>query len=934
MENRNKMSFKNNWCRQCWGVLLLAVILIAAFLHPCAAAAEPEETVLRVAFPNAAGYTSLSEEGKPVGVVVDFLNEIAKYTGWKYEYIPSGNVIRDFQDGKFDLMGGTFYNESLTEQFAYPDYNCGYTQTKLLARKDDLSIRSYDLATFNGKTIGVYDRSTVNIHHMEEWLAIQDLDCQIRYYTHDDLSAANNLYERLENGEVDLLLGYGTDMPDTLYTAAAFSSQAHYIVTTPGNQAVLDALNMAMGQIYASDPNFAEKANQKNFADSVTGYAALTEEERAYITERGTVTVAVPDNWHPMYCANIEDYHDGFVPDTLQKVTEFSGLNFQYLTCGSYLEAIHLVQMGQADVVGFFMGSDEEAAAYGLARTSAYSNGTPILVRNKNVTYPSPGRVCGVLSGREKPAFVTAEKVVYYDTAEEGLSDVNQGKIDFFYGLSAHTENVIRNESLFNVVQVSLPNYSADVSFAVSSPVNSPLFSILNKAVNNMTDAEKEVISSMNMVSIGDTQITLSGIVAANPQLALTVTGLFLLLVLFFVILYFHFRLRSAKMRLGLEQAEADSRAKSDFLSRMSHEIRTPMNAIVGLSDLTEQLPELPDKARSNLGKIKASSHYLLSLINDILDMSRIESGKMGLEQVNFSMDALLDDIRSMMTTDAERRGLHFQVDSNVHGEAYLGDNIRLRQVIVNLLSNAFKFTPEGGTVQLRVNANPAEENRQTLTVQVIDNGVGIPPADQKRIFHSFEQAGTTSSKSQGTGLGLAISKSIVELMGGELLLESAPGKGSRFYFTITLPKGVLQKPVAAVSAGEKTLRGVHILLAEDNDLNAEIAIELLQIQGAIVQRAINGKEALELFQNSASGEFQIILMDIQMPEMNGLEATAAIRALNRPDAGTVPIIAMTANTFKEDVDAAMEVGMTGFISKPVDVESLYCALHSAIQEK
>lgn len=170
--------------------------------------------------------------------------------------------------------------------------------------------------------------------------------------------------------------------------------------------------------------------------------------------------------------------------------------------------------------------------------------------------------------------------------------------------------------------------------------------------------------------------------------------------------------------------------------------------------------------------------------------------------------------------------------------------------------------------------------------------------------------------------------------MGGELLLESAPGKGSRFYFTITLPKGVLQKPVAAVSAGEKTLRGVHILLAEDNDLNAEIAIELLQIQGAIVQRAINGKEALELFQNSASGEFQIILMDIQMPEMNGLEATAAIRALNRPDAGAVPIIAMTANTFKEDVDAAMEVGMTGFISKPVDVESLYCALHSAIQEK
>lgn len=271
MENRNKMIFKNNWRRRCWSALLLAVILIAAFLHPCAAAEEPEETVLRVAFPNAAGYTSLSEEGKPVGVVVDFLNEIAKYTGWKYEYIPSGNVIRDFQDGKFDLMGGTFYNESLSEQFAYPDYNCGYTQTKLLARKDDHSIRSYDLGTFNGKTIGVYDRSTANIHHMEEWLAIQDLDCQIRYYTHDDLSAANNLYERLENGEVDLLLGYGTDMPDTLYTAAAFSSQAHYIVTTPGNQAVLDALNMAMGRFTPPIPILLKRPIRRTLRISVTG---------------------------------------------------------------------------------------------------------------------------------------------------------------------------------------------------------------------------------------------------------------------------------------------------------------------------------------------------------------------------------------------------------------------------------------------------------------------------------------------------------------------------------------------------------------------------------------------------------------------------------------------------------------------------------------
>ena len=363
----------------------------------------------------------------------------------------------------------------------------------------------------------------------------------------------------------------------------------------------------------------------------------------------------------------------------------------------------------------------------------------------------------------------------------------------------------------------------------------------------------------------------------------------------------------------------------------MSHEIRTPMNAIVGLTDLTEQLPGLPEKARSNLDKVKSSSRYLLSLINDILDMSRIESGKMTLCCTPFSMNELLSAIESMLASGAERRGITFRVESNVREESYVGDNVRLRQVILNLLSNAFKFTPEGGSVVLRISGAPASQSGQALTIQVMDTGVGISPENQEKAFQCFEQFGNNISKSQGTGLGLPICRSIVHLMGGELLLESELGKGSTFYFTITLPVAPCS-PSEQKTVEEQSLHGTRILLAEDNDLNAEIAIELLRIQGVEVRRAENGAQAVEMFETSALGDFQAILMDLQMPVMNGLEATVAIRALNRPDARTIPIIAMTANSFQEDVDASEAVGMSGFVPKPVDVDMLYRELRKAVQ--
>ena len=277
---------------------LLAVWLLAAFWGPCVSAEEKNGTVLRVAFPQVEGYTMTDEDGERYGLVVDYLNEIAKYTGWKYEYIDTDNnsVVDNFLEGKFDLMGGTYYSEEFENYFAYPEYNSGYSHLVLLARKEDRSIRNYDLGTLQGKTIGIYENSQESIRRLKEWLDYQELDCELKYYDYEDLQKTGSLYRFLEDGEVDLLVGSNAGKSSDFYVAAEFESQAHYIVAQPDDRKILEELNMALGKIYESDPNFAAKVYEKNFQGLDTGYAGLNHEELDYIKKKGTVTVAVPSD--------------------------------------------------------------------------------------------------------------------------------------------------------------------------------------------------------------------------------------------------------------------------------------------------------------------------------------------------------------------------------------------------------------------------------------------------------------------------------------------------------------------------------------------------------------------------------------------------------------------------------------------------------------
>lgn len=373
--------------------------------------------------------------------------------------------------------------------------------------------------------------------------------------------------------------------------------------------------------------------------------------------------------------------------------------------------------------------------------------------------------------------------------------------------------------------------------------------------------------------------------------------------------------------------ARAEARSRGEFLSNMSHEIRTPLNGIIGLNHLMQQNIGNPERLREYLLKSDSTAKYLLSLVNDILDMSKLQADKMVLVPKPFSVTCLISTMDSLMHSRMEDKDIDFQIEADITNPDLIGDEMRIEQILVNILGNAVKFTPEGGRVVMRV-FQSAEGERVTTTYQVEDNGCGMSEEFQKKIFDSFSQERNSVSRgNQGTGLGMSISYLLAKQMGGNLSVESRLGGGSCFTFSMTTDIARESQDKTAVpetsQSGMDKEKKLNILIAEDNDLNAEILEEILEAEGFSTVRAQDGGEVVDIFVRSAPYEFDIILMDVQMPVRSGYEATKIIRAMERPDAKTIIIYACTANTFKEDQDKSLEMGMNGFIAKPIDVDKL-----------
>jgi signal transduction histidine kinase/ActR/RegA family two-component response regulator len=376
------------------------------------------------------------------------------------------------------------------------------------------------------------------------------------------------------------------------------------------------------------------------------------------------------------------------------------------------------------------------------------------------------------------------------------------------------------------------------------------------------------------------------------------------------------------------DDASAASAAKSEFLSHMSHDIRTPINGIVGMTSIAMKEVDDPNRVRECLGKIGGAADHLLTLVNDVLDMSRIESGRIEIARDPMDIRTVIENCNSIISGQLLSRQLTFVRDIEDICHPYLfGDELHLRQVFINILGNAVKFTPDGGTVTFRVRETRATETDVHYVFTVSDTGIGMSEEFQKRIFEPFSQEDNGSRTTyQGTGLGMAITKQFVELMGGTIAVASAPDRGS--CFTVELDFAIDHNSHhAAGTAAACDIQGMKLLVVEDNELNLEIAVALLEDAGAAVDTAENGREAVDRFLSAAPGTYDAILMDVMMPVMNGYEATRAIRASTHPEAMTVPIIAMTANAYTEDVQQALSAGMSAHVAKPIEMERLFAVL-------
>ena len=920
---------------------MLCLLLLLPALFPVKAAAEtvPAKVVRVGSFEDTFNY--VNEKGIRKGYGYELLETLSGYTGWQLEYVTCdwSDCFEKLKNGEIDILGGISYTEDRAEEMLFSDEPMGEEKYYLYADLSREDITASDFKTLNGQKIGVLMGTEPEVM-LTEWEEKYDLKTQ-----HVNIANSEDVKQKLANREIDCFVSleesFWADLGISTITRVG-SSDIYYAINKDRAD-IKEELDNAMRALENADPFYTADLYKRYFSLDYT--PILTGEEKAWLKEHGVIRMGflAGDSGVSTYNPSTGEI-TGTITDYIQFAKDCLGnqeLEFQLVGYDSKEAELDALKSGEIDMVFHFDQSPNLAEEYRVACTNTTWTSTMMAVTNKQHFNENQANRVAVPQNKLS---LTRYIAVYYpqweivDCAaqEDAARLVKDGQADCFVTGVSSQENYSKKYDFYSVL---LPN-PAKSCFAVNSG-NRHLLSILNKTIKAMPT--NMLTGSLAMYKSSSRKVTLSEFIRDNFFMVLLVSSIFVAVILLAILKLLRKARKAeaaarkaandtqelnAKLQIAAENAESANRAKSTFLFNMSHDIRTPMNAIIGYADLASRHSDDPAKLKKYMENIQVCGQNLLMLLNNVLDLARIENDKTEME---YSVSDIEKDFRNCLAifrNQADSKGQTLTVTTQLPYPYIYADIPHLTEVCTNLVSNAVKYTGAGGTIRCGVTQKPGEKEGWCDTVvTVADNGIGMSQEFQKHIFEPFERERTsTVSKVEGSGIGMGIVKRLVGLMGGTVEVESKIGVGSTF--TVTIPCRIasedeIQAKREINPSDQKCLCGTRILLTEDNDLNAEIATELLQEEGCTVDRAKDGVECVDMLEKAANGTYQLILMDVQMPVMNGYDATKKIRRMDDPQKANIPIVAMTANAFSEDKQVALDAGMNDHIAKPINMSVL-----------
>ena len=903
--------------------IVLAALAVLSSIAPAQAFADdssqPVKTVRVGWLVNNEGFQDGTPGERLSGWGYEYLQTLSYYTpGWQYEYV-SGTfteLMEKLEAGEIDLMPNISYSEERAQKLLFSSNPEGTERYYIYARPDRDDLAKGDPQALQGLTIG-FNPGVMQTIVGQQWLANEGITC-----TYKEISSNGDLFDALANGEVDAIIMNDTTSSPNASPMFYIGSSDYYFAVPKSRPDLMNDINAAMTAIARVNPRYNDEVKSSHSTQN-SGSSSLNGPECSWLkANNNTITLGYITGKLP-YCNEDEDGEmEGSLASLATTLHDKFGITVKTIALSNNRQMIKALSNETIDVALPLFRDYWLAEQTGVIQSNSMGTVSLTAIHSgKNLNSDLKNIACTkstIVNRFELESLFPNATVTEYPNDGEVLKALNEGKARCIIVPSTRLETLRDTYDIEDFETQELTN-TAQLSCLISRG-KPELLGIINKGIVN---AGESLSANSYFPTSYSAQESDTFQFFYRNRTAIATVIICILLTSIAILVWSLYRAQEER-----QKADAANTAKTAFLTRMSHDIRTPLNGILGLIEIEELREGDMQVARESRAKARVAANHLLSLINDILEMGRIEECKVTLEHESFNLKELCDNALVLCKLRASDRGITMLDTSEPYAvdQYMIGSPTHIRQILVNLLDNSIKYNKHGGTVTFSSTIKPVDDEHAVFCFSVSDTGIGMTPEFLTHIYEPFAQEGDDArSKFQGTGIGMSIVKSLIDMMGGTIEISSEVGAGSTF--NVQIPLDIDKNPQAKERASKQayscSLAGMNVLLAEDNELNAEIAQALLESEGIVVTRAADGNKAVDLYVSRPAGSFDAILMDIMMPGMDGYEATRAIRLSEKADAADIPIIALTANAFAEDAKAAHDAGMNAHLPKPLDFNKL-----------